>query len=784
MCFKNLLLYASILLAISACSSGNGSKGQSENIPAVKVYEIDPSEIPAESAVLTSELARAVLGTVYDTILVVASDAESTSLYRTITESRDGQSIVSNCPVSGKLTTFVQKEEKSIILSWQACKSSWDHEVNGLVKVTFTGEPSDDRLGMLMVYDSYEVEDMGNIEQQDGTIKFSFASVKDGIYTALLNLRMISSRRDAIYLYDFAVAAEGKNEHPQNNLKKIEGVYAQEGLGKLDIQTDVGEREIRFMGHLGQVSSIRLGSTFADFLVQDPVTAKNQAGMRFPSRFVRLDGRVIDYFSTDNSSPIVTDSFFYDVFGVDHLEDAKLIPNQEFAFDTAGLFNDLNADLLVHHVNLVDAVESDVYDYPVSENNIEAQHFSLSRQDFSRFLFVADQPGHFQFEITAEDPYGAKSEPLRLYVQVRRDSDGDGIPNEEDPDDDNDGVLDETDKFPFDPNESEDADLDGIGDITDDDDDNDGIADINDFYPMNPNCHGEFSGDGQRCFAEFISSWGHVFDGEDIIYFYSPASRILVRWSIKAEDFIPPIALNVFSAEADTLTSMIFAHEHGRLYMAISSGEIWYFPLENPEFQNKFVDGVGVKRVLYEIGEYLIATRSLYGDQFGPHLAEVFSLNGAVIATAPVDGLEHYTYDPAQHLVYNRSEEVDFDIATASFVPEEEKLLERPLFLSRERSLTMRGDRKIYNSDLHVVGQFPPDISWTPFLVLRNDGLFILTSEMIYQYSVVGELVKGFPLGSGFGYPYAIYGNDTKIVGLLHQNDKRALKFYVINLAN
>jgi len=66
------------------------------------------------------------------------------------------------------------------------------------------------------------------------------------------------------------------------------------------------------------------------------------------------------------------------------------------------------------------------------------------------------------------------------------DSDGDGIPDDIDPDDDNDGVLDINDAFPFDPTESSDTDGDGVGDNADafpndptetSDADNDGVGD-------------------------------------------------------------------------------------------------------------------------------------------------------------------------------------------------------------------------------------------------------------------------------------------------------------------
>ena len=57
------------------------------------------------------------------------------------------------------------------------------------------------------------------------------------------------------------------------------------------------------------------------------------------------------------------------------------------------------------------------------------------------------------------------------------DIDKDGVPNNDDPDDDNDGVTDATDAFPLDPAEWADKDGDWIGDNLDADDDGDGVAD-------------------------------------------------------------------------------------------------------------------------------------------------------------------------------------------------------------------------------------------------------------------------------------------------------------------
>ena len=61
------------------------------------------------------------------------------------------------------------------------------------------------------------------------------------------------------------------------------------------------------------------------------------------------------------------------------------------------------------------------------------------------------------------------------------DADADGTGDNADPDDDNDGAPDADDAFPRDPTERADADADGVGDNADPDDDNDGVEDSADF---------------------------------------------------------------------------------------------------------------------------------------------------------------------------------------------------------------------------------------------------------------------------------------------------------------
>jgi len=76
------------------------------------------------------------------------------------------------------------------------------------------------------------------------------------------------------------------------------------------------------------------------------------------------------------------------------------------------------------------------------------------------------------------------------------DTDGDGIGDNQDRDDDNDSILDVDDKFPLDGGESLDLDLDGLGNGVDTDDDGDGTIDLEDPQPSNPNITGNEDTDG------------------------------------------------------------------------------------------------------------------------------------------------------------------------------------------------------------------------------------------------------------------------------------------------
>ena len=94
-----------------------------------------------------------------------------------------------------------------------------------------------------------------------------------------------------------------------------------------------------------------------------------------------------------------------------------------------------------------------------------------------------------------------------IFNDDQLDTDGDGIGDVCDEDDDDDGVPDSSDAFPLDRNESVDTDGDGIGDNSDLDDDADGIPDTyelaNGLNEKMPDATGDLDGDGWTNIREF-----------------------------------------------------------------------------------------------------------------------------------------------------------------------------------------------------------------------------------------------------------------------------------------
>lgn len=110
----------------------------------------------------------------------------------------------------------------------------------------------------------------------------------------------------------------------------------------------------------------------------------------------------------------------------------------------------------------------------------------------------SDRDGIFNNVDTDDDNdgYPDTNDDFPLDSKEWVDTDGDSIGNNADQDDDNDGVTDRNDEYPLDSSEAFDSDNDGLGNSIDTDDDNDGVPDVADDFSLDPNASSDSDFDG------------------------------------------------------------------------------------------------------------------------------------------------------------------------------------------------------------------------------------------------------------------------------------------------
>ncbi|MDC0464845.1 caspase family protein, partial [Pseudomonadales bacterium] len=132
--------------------------------------------------------------------------------------------------------------------------------------------------------------------------------------------------------------------------------------------------------------------------------------------------------------------------------------------------------------------------------------------------------GNYELSLIAESKSGLTSFPTEENTNsvtvlqkigrdpiVEYDSDGDGVRDATDPDDDNDNVLDADDAFPLDATEAIDTDKDGVGNNADTDDDGDGLSDTEEVRLgtdlLNVDTDSDGIGDADDLFPNDGSEW-------------------------------------------------------------------------------------------------------------------------------------------------------------------------------------------------------------------------------------------------------------------------------------
>ncbi len=175
------------------------------------------------------------------------------------------------------------------------------------------------------------------------------------------------------------------------------------------------------------------------------------------------------------------------------------------------------------------------------EINNQRESSDWKQTEAGRFkLLFPNSTGHeiYELEVTAVDANGNRSPAITVTVYMNddlADTDGDGVLDIDDPDRDNDGVVNGHDRFPKNPEEWADLDDDRIGDNSDTDLDNDGVVNDDDAFPRSVTCSSPDAGDEYGCYLDASYAFD---DGESIIYFVKGLR--LLQFDTNTNSFLVP----------------------------------------------------------------------------------------------------------------------------------------------------------------------------------------------------------------------------------------------------
>ena len=265
------------------------------------------------------------------------------------------------------------------------------------------------------------------------------------------------------------------------------------------------------------------------------------------------------------------------------------------------------------------------------------------------------------------------------------DFDNDGIADSVDTDDDNDGVPDINDAFPFDASEYVDTDGDGIGNNADEDDDNDGVTDSEDAFPLDPNesvdsdsdgtgdnadfyaqdarCFNEQDGNGEQCYLTYFKQNIrniHAYSFNEKIAFLDDSTNQIIQLSSNTGSFESPIQVDL----DERITTLVYAPTEAKFYAGSDQGAIYKVDMDGAI--ETFYQSNNLINEIYLMGAFVgVFTNSAN--------LEIFDKNGVSLADEYLYG-RHFAmqWDEASYTayLYETDNSYDHHIFTVTLNPD------------------------------------------------------------------------------------------------------------------
>lgn len=345
-------------------------------------------------------------------------------------------------------------------------------------------------------------------------------------------------------------------------------------------------------------------------------------------------------------------------------------------------------------------------------------------------------------------------------------------------DSDNDGVLNDVDRFPLDAAASVDTDHDGYPDSW-----NIGYSQADsttglslDSYPLDSACYLPEHGDGVLCdytaTMPVFTPDKVVMDANGVAYLLSTSNNRIFRWSANTSSFINPIyvgSTNTLSAASPT--QLVYSDAHQRLYLGYPGGAITYIDLTGDLTEQAFSNLPTTPGGLAAVGNYLLAQDG--SGAWNTHY--IFDISGAL--TDSVDWNRYsraYAWNSVNNRVYffrdqTSPNDLHYEeinqltgvISAAGETPYHgDYIITPPIRISQDGSKVLLGSGDIYDANtltwLASLGSAVNDAAWFTDIILTvtentSDSLMRVwdagSAQPISQYLVTGKPVALLPYG-------------------------------------